>query len=465
MTNETLSLSRRVEAMDQAWTGAANPAERRVVRRNLETIAWSPVAETPLRLKAIELMLSDTDERGLSQSRESLKAMLARQTSRAVVATICKGAAERGWADFVPAITRSFSQAVPGTADADRSELAALKTLAGEQPVEELVFGVFLNPPKQGSTFTVNWEELHRADAWEVLCRLDPQGTRRDGLVAAAAPTATGDAAAILADLAASRADLRVSPMTGDELRWLRRLRDPKVAHHRAWWQDAARAVAGLDDARAQGLMLRHVEPIRWAAAHKPQWLAATREKLLSELTARLSSRPVNIRRAERGTPGGEIPERLSAVMGKLTWADALTALVADEAVQTHAVRSAIFRYLGFDRDDSTTEYGGVIDSGIDGGFRATLYPPRPAQRKGDDMFVASTDMILASDLAVLHYHFHAAEVDNARYAGPSPLDLDYAASLGRQCVVFTSLSRDRLGVDYYQPGGVVIDLGEISPP
>ncbi len=465
MVNETLSLSQRVEAMDRAWNKAANPAERRVVRRNLETIAWSPAAETPLRLKAIELMLSDTDERGLAQSREALKAMLARQSNRAVVATICQAAAGRGWTDFVPAITRSFSQAVPGTPDAERSELAALKTLAGDRPIEELVFGVFMEPPKQGSTLTVNWEEQHRADAWEVLCRLDPEGSRRDALVASASANATGEAAAVLADLAAARADLRASPLTGDELRWLRRLRDPKIAHHRAWWQEASRAIAVLDGERSSGLMLRHAEPIRWSAAHKPEWLAASRDTLVSELATRLSARPIHVRRAERGTPGGEIPERLSDTAPRLAWADALSVLVADEAVRSPAVRAALFRYLGYDRDDTTTEYGGVIDAGGDGAFRATLYPPRPAQRKGDDLFVASTDMILASDIALLHYHFHAADVDNARYAGPSPLDLDYATSLGRNCVVLTSLSRDRLAVDYYQPGGVVVDLGELSTP
>lgn len=92
----------------------------------------------------------------------------------------------------------------------------------------------------------------------------------------------------------------------------------------------------------------------------------------------------------------------------------------------------------------------------------AVLYAPRPGQRMGDERFVASDDMLAASDCAIAHYHFHAQRVRNKEYAGPSGGDLQYAARYGRSCLVLTSVGEGVLGVDYYQPNGVVIDLGEI---
>lgn len=79
--------------------------------------------------------------------------------------------------------------------------------------------------------------------------------------------------------------------------------------------------------------------------------------------------------------------------------------------------------------------------------------------------FIASEDLIASSDLALSHYHFHVQKVQNREYAGPSEGDLDYAARLGRVCVVLTSLSEGVLNADAYFPGGYVIDLGEIARP
>ncbi len=95
-------------------------------------------------------------------------------------------------------------------------------------------------------------------------------------------------------------------------------------------------------------------------------------------------------------------------------------------------------------------------------GPAAILYPPRPGSRRGDHEFVASTDMILQSDDALAHYHFHVQEPRNSEYAGPSANDLAYSARYGRSCLVLTSVASGVMDVDFYQPDGAVIDLGEI---
>jgi hypothetical protein len=54
---------------------------------------------------------------------------------------------------------------------------------------------------------------------------------------------------------------------------------------------------------------------------------------------------------------------------------------------------------------------------------------------------------------------------DNRGYSGPSYQDLEYADRFGRACLVVTSTGEGRGNVDYYQPGGVVLDLGTITAP
>mgnify|MGYP001627977827 FL=1 len=72
--------------------------------------------------------------------------------------------------------------------------------------------------------------------------------------------------------------------------------------------------------------------------------------------------------------------------------------------------------------------------------------------------------MIRFSDRALAHYHFHANERNNEKYAGPSRADYINAETSGRTSLVFTSIKEDELNVDLYQPNGVVIDLGIIRP-
>ena len=85
--------------------------------------------------------------------------------------------------------------------------------------------------------------------------------------------------------------------------------------------------------------------------------------------------------------------------------------------------------------------------------------------RESDTSFVASPAMLTDSTTALAHYHFHVQSVRSGRYAGPSDGDMVYAARYGRACLVFTALDEETLGVDLYQPDGVVLDLGEIKRP
>jgi hypothetical protein len=61
------------------------------------------------------------------------------------------------------------------------------------------------------------------------------------------------------------------------------------------------------------------------------------------------------------------------------------------------------------------------------------------------------------------HYHFHAQEYKNSEFAGPGKGDIDTADRLDFNFLVFTFIDEKTLNVDFYQPGGVVVDLGTIK--
>jgi hypothetical protein len=82
--------------------------------------------------------------------------------------------------------------------------------------------------------------------------------------------------------------------------------------------------------------------------------------------------------------------------------------------------------------------------------------------RVHDLKFIPSQKMVEDLYTSLAHYHFHAQDFKNSSYAGPGLGDLDFADRMEATCVVFTFIDRDRLNVDYYQPGRVVIDIGTL---
>ncbi|MDX2117983.1 MAG: hypothetical protein SFY96_07370 [Planctomycetota bacterium] len=458
----------RAMQVAKAWN-ATEPgsAARAGTRKVFKDMLWSAGASGMVRVEIVKALLSDTDPEGIEDTRQMLRLMLPREADRTVVTEICKSAAERGWTDYVPAMIRSYSRAVPALkSEEDRAERIALKTLVPDKPVERIAYDVFLNPPASDKTsLPVDWAERTRVDAWDLLARLDSDGQLRAGLIEEGANDDE-----LIVEMRAALRDLKTIPLTGEEIRWLKRLRNPKSAANQQWWQEASSAIAKLPRERYGLLRLRHAEPIRWAAAHKPEWLERSRDELLLMVKERVVPREHHYR-----TVRGEIPvsERIDDWGDKLKWGDLLALLVVDQALSEPTVVTRLFECSLLDRKDDTTEYGGVIRAtdlaaassaaGKPVPFVATLYPPRPGQRKNDRTFIASDDMLSASDSALLHFHLHVQKAFNSDYSGPSDGDLDYANRMGRSCLVFTSIDEVTMNVDYYQSNGAVIDLGEVK--
>jgi hypothetical protein len=461
-----LSEAKRREAIKESWKEASRgEVDRGLVREELKGIGWGGGWPTSLRVEALRLVLEDPDPAFQDDNRQFVRLRLPTAREPEVVTLLCRAAERGGWSDLTPALVRSLSRQWPNVRDVDRPEYATIAALNQGQRVERVIYDTFLFPPEDPSP-TASAERT-RADAWDLLGRLDLSGKQRaDMLMDPQAPDSGP-----VADMRASLLELRCLPVTGEELRWLTSLRQFGDAEKLRWWKQASAAVGGLEQDKATRLSLRHAEPVRWASAHRSEWVQAPRQRLLEELRARLATRQVYKRDADPRERWKPAPERLADWESRLCWADLLTILVIDDGLHDGAVVRTLFAQASMDRDDKSAEYGGLFRAAADTApagstpWAAVLYPPRPANRQGDKQFVASTDMVAQGDHALSHYHFHVQDPHNSAYAGPSSGDMAYAARMGRTCLVFTSLDRDTMDVDLYQPDGVVIDLGAIVAP
>lgn len=458
----------RMRATSETWDGVeAGTLDRRAARLALKSVAWAPANPGDLRIAAFEAILRDQTPEGQADNRAMAGLMLMRERELAVVSRISEAAAARGWTELTPHLVRSLARPIEDLTLDERPERDALLAIHPERSLAEIAFGVFLNPGVDPGPYDVRYDLRARADAWGLIARVDPDRSMRKALLLSAEADRAASDVEVLRKLRRGLLDLGATPSAADEMRWLLRLRDQADGMNTEWWTRAAAANDRLREDQSQRLELRHAEPIRWVAANRSAWLDTNRADLITELGDRLAERSVVERSVNDFGAGKQPPEDFESNIARLSWADLLTILVVDEALHTPRVVHAIFDAVELDRRDTTTEYGGIIEATELGAepFQAVLYPPRARARAGDNRFVASQDMIEASDRALVHFHMQVQRPANRRFAGPSLGDFRYAALSGRTAVVFTSLDRDTLNVDVYQPNGVVVDLGEMTRP
>ena len=145
---------------------------------------------------------------------------------------------------------------------------------------------------------------------------------------------------------------------------------------------------------------------------------------------------------------------------GELTKSDRLVISQIVKAVQLSTVKRELFRQADLDKNDKTTEYGGVLKFDGDG-YEAKLF--KPDIKAHDGKFYSTNSLIKSMYTGLSHYHFHVQDYENGEFAGPGGGDLKFADRLGTHALVFTFIDKNTLNVDYLQPGGIVIDLGTIS--
>jgi hypothetical protein len=472
LKNHELQANQRIQALEAVWAEAGTDSARLPVAREAsKDTLWKGGAPPILRQRALQLLMTDTSEGGMADTRKFMRLRLPTETQWPLVVDFCtaieRRATEPGWPDETSSLVRSYARKVPIPPDEDRPERAALLALHPGKKIEAIVFDVFVRPSENGApSHPDDSVEKSREAAWDLLGRLDPDGMQRATL---AAGVASDDPS--IKELNRCAQDLGVVPITGSELSWMHGLMDSKDKRNVAWWTGAKEAVGRLNTDQKKGLKLRHVEIVRWVAANHSEWLSDTRERLLSELDGRLNGRRVWLKTEGLG-PGEEKSKEVLKDWGsQLAWGDLLAILTLDEVVHQSGVAAELFKQAAQDQADTSTEYGGVLWAAEEGGvptgngekFAVRAYQPRTTQRKDDRTFIAPEEMFTDSARSMAHYHFHVQSVNNRAYAGPGRGDLEYAATHGRNCVVFTSVRQGVMDVDYYQGNGAVIDLGEIS--
>lgn len=505
--NPKRSPVQRLEALRQAWADVdAGRIQAAAVRPETKDIAWSPASAPGLRMEAFELLMRNPSAEELEDTRRMIKLRLPRETNPAVVAYLCGVVAEREWTDASPAVVRAWSQPMGALSDEKRPERRALESLHPGRDARDVVMGVFLDPrepgdevadqaaaaksPTEANSRTERADEIAdrhrrvRADAWTVLDRLDPDGTFRLRAIEDPTVTPSESSKATWVALKAGWSDLHALPRTGDEVAWLVQLHDDASEQGRAWWS-AARAAAALVKTKQarehpHGFDLRHLEPMRLRNASNSSWADRTSDDLKAEIAAAIADRETYRRDKRDGSDftSEPIDDRFQTWRSGLSWADAMTIQVIDEALQAPETAEELFRQVALDREDRGTEYGGAlaaITSSATGispqtergetRFKWTMYVPRAGARESDEKFIAPMDMLNQTARSLAHYHFHVQRPRNSEYAGPSGGDLDYAKRHGRTCLVFTSIGEDVLNADIYFPNGAVIDLGEIRRP
>lgn len=436
----------------------AGTLPREAAAQTLRDLVWLRHTTGARRAEALRILALDPGLLPEDEAFALIETLLPTERDEAVSEAAARIIASRNWTRAAPALVRRYAVPDSGVPDAQRLERAALEALHPETTVEETVFRVFL---EHGPGSTHELADKIRRDAWNLLSRLDASGDRRVEFLGKLAADETPREDQALAALRRGLIELRTIPLTGEELEWLTRLSDPADPATEVWWRETNEILRTLDAAQRRGLRLRHAEALRWAGVARRELTRVSRESLLTVLGDRLASRQTHRRSSD--AQGREDLETWSEA---LSYADLVSLLVLDDAIREPRVVAALFEQVGRDRDDTSTEYGGVLRAASvrtsSGSFTAVPYPPRPISRVNDTSFVASREMIEGEPRALAHYHFHAQTVRNRRFAGPSDGDLRYAALYGRTCVVLTTVEEGVMNADVYLPSGVILDLGEI---
>lgn len=409
-------------------------AEPQATAEAMHRILWSDAQPTELRLLAMDRLIEyDADAFWLTAEQKILLIDL-----WPVLGPLVDKAAERGNPSFTPALVRSYARESQIVPDAERPERDAILALKPGKTAAQAVWQTFVDDAEALSLAT-------RVDAWTLTNRLAGEDEVRAWLM-----SVSSDDALIL-DL--QSADWLGKLPTNRE--GVLRLMQLRAETNRAFWEEARGCAMTLTAEQKQGLELRHLRALRQASV---QQLTLDRSQLLSRVMHRLPDQPSAVRTQAgvmRQLPNESLGEHAEA----LCWADLLAIDLLLDAMSDPLLTRELFRQADADLADTTTEHGGVLDK-VDGRFVAE--PFLPVIRAHDQKFYSSDALIQRMYTGLLHYHFHAQKYVNAEYAGPGAGDLAFVENLQASAVVFTFLDQNTLGVDYYQPGGIVIDLGVV---
>ena len=364
---------------------------------------------------------------------------------------ICELIAEQVWIEMTPTLIRAWARKMPGFVGepADRPERLALIQMYGETQLPEVLVQVMLDadPVVAANLRARCWELLVAEGRLELVVDLlqNADVDRDDGL---------------FRDLRRIAEATDVIPTNREEIAWMRAL---CLKENEAFLEAIIEAIDQVPAARRSGLEPRDLGIIVGAQRIDPGLLKLDEAELEAILSPRIDRDGRRFYTADFTGHRGTFSERFRNRREKLDWGDLLALVVASEAISLEPIRRHLFDHAERDLLDTGTEFGGVIGIDDRGRFAVEEFPPRT--RSGDIRFVAPQALFDAGYSGLFHFHHHAQDYENRKFAGPHLGDFGYAESTRANCLVFTFIDSRTLNADWYRHGGVVVDLGQISRP
>lgn len=185
-----------------------------------------------------------------------------------------------------------------------------------------------------------------------------------------------------------------------------------------------------------------------------------SRGELVQLLAAAIANRRHTYRPVSGAAARPDAAAEFARHVGDLSMADLVNLHLLDEMLRRSRVQLGLAVMADRDRADRSSQWGGLIFY-ENGRAEARLYPPG---RTGRDQAYVPSDLMLqdAAD-CLMHFTAHFEKADNAERTGPDPAELAYARDLNCYCVVFTSLGLDAFNATYYNPQGLVVNLGDFT--
>ncbi len=401
----------------------------------MSNVFWSDAQPMELRLYLLDLILERNPDYLWLTSQRYIRQLDNKEVLAGYIDRVV-GLNDRKWTSV---LVRSLARPSPYTPDTERLEYQAIAQLNPGKEVSEAIWDV-VKSDQHGLDIAP------RIDAYTLINRLQGENAARQRL-----RDETSDHI-VIRHLKGSQWLGRL-PDNREGMLWLLQIRSKR---HVEFWEKAEARAAHLTDDQRRGLELRHL-PVLLLTSHEE--IKDTRLDLISSTSSKLQGRQGAIR--EHAGNARKLPsESFSDHADLLCWADLRTIDLLLTAMNNRSLVTSLFTQADADMADTTTEHGGVL---LFKNFQLIARTFPPVQRIHDQAFYASDDLIKQMYTGLCHYHFHAQKHRNAEYAGPGVGDLKFVNNLRANALVFTFLDENTLNVDYYQPDGVVIDMGVIK--
>lgn len=186
--------------------------------------------------------------------------------------------------------------------------------------------------------------------------------------------------------------------------------------------------------------------------ANDPLRKMQPREKLVNDLAAAINSRH------HTAPAAGQRNMDFRGQLEGLSMADLWNLTLLNEMLSQSSFRAALQNAIAKDQPTRQGQLGGLISYSLSGRAEAKLY--RPGERRGDELYTASSRMIQDS-LDCLCYFVEHYQSDN--YIGPTQRELEFAHDYNLCGAILTTLSKGGLAAVYFTPAGTPVDLGEFG--